>query len=211
MRRLYWVKEGLKCAANVLGATFLYSVFMNFFDSGTGGMGALRTGAVYLLLFGSIMSLVFNITLYQTQLPLVISLGCGRKEALVGLLLYRLAALVPVAAVTGVLTMMIDPQLPISVGSLVVLEISVYILCTCAGGFVGTLVARVSRIMLGFISAGVMILILALFGGAMVVFFVVGMTDALGWMMWVIPCAAAGVYGLCRAAESRALRRFCVR
>lgn len=97
MRLKDWIKSGLQYAAIVIGASFLYGALM-----GPTSMEEMMTmTAMYMLMFGAVINMLFNISTYKVVLPLALGFSSTRKEAFVGMQCYRLiyAVLVMGAAV----------------------------------------------------------------------------------------------------------------
>lgn len=211
MRRLFWVKEGLRYVVAVLGASFLYSLFMMIAGSEKDWIDTLTMATMYLVMFSAIMALVFNMTLYQSVLPLTISFGCLRKEALVGLQIYRLTVLIPVTAITAVLAAMVAPDIGTQAWIIVVLEIAAYLFCTSIGGLIGPLSGKLSKTLLGVLYGVAMLAFMVILAGGIIVVFIMEELNVLGWVAWLVLGVAVAVYGLCSIAEIRGIKHLCVR
>ena len=211
MRRLFWVKEGLQYVAAVLGASFLYSLFMMIAGSKKDWIDTLTMATMYLVVFSAVMALGFNMTMYQTILPLTVSFGCGRKEALAGLQIYRLTVLIPLAGITAVLAVPTASDIGTQAWIIVVLEIAAYLFCTGIGGWIGSLSGKLSKTATGVLSVAAMLVFIVILGWGIVGFFVMEEWNVLGWVAWIILGVAAALYGLCSIAEARAVKGFCVR
>lgn len=97
MRLKDWFKSGLQFGTIVVAASFVYGLLM-----GTNGVGELLTmAAMYMLLVGALINVLYNLGVYKTILPVALSFGSTRKEAFVGMQCYRLvyAGLVMIAAI----------------------------------------------------------------------------------------------------------------
>lgn len=211
MRRLFWVKEGLQYVVSVLGSSFLYSLLMMITGSEKEWIDTLTMATMYLVMFSAVMALVFNMTLYQSVLPLAISFGCGRKEALAGLQIYRLTVLIPLAGITAMLAAMTASDIGTQAWIIVVLEIAAYLLCTGIGGWIGSCSGKLSKTVMGILYVAAMLILIVILGGGIVVFLVIEELNVLGWAAWLVLGAAAAIYGLCSIAEIRAVKCFCVR
>ena len=210
MRRLYWAKEGMKFIGTVLGASFLYSLFMTIMD-GDGTLEKLVvTGTTYLAMFGSVMAMVFNMTAYQTFLPLTLSFGCTRREAIVGMQVYRLTVLVVLAGVSAVLTSLDAFTMSTAPRIIIALEISAYLFFSSLGGVSGALSTKLSKVMLGIVSAAAVLVGLGLVCGV-AVYLVTQSMELPGGVGWILLALAVLIYGLCSIAEARTIKRFCVR
>lgn len=211
MRRLFWVKEGLQYVVAVLGSSFLYSLFMMIAGSAKGWIDTLTMATMYLVMFSAVMALVFNMTLYQSILPLAISFGCGRKEALAGLQIYRLTVLIPLAGITAVLAVPTASDIGTQAWIIVVLEIAAYLFCTSIGGLIGPLSGKLSKTVMGVLYIVAMLVFIVMIAGGIIVFFMMEELNVLGWVAWLVLGVAAALYGLCSIAEIRGIKHFCVR
>lgn len=209
MRRLYWIKEGLKVVAFIFIASALYTLFMaimNTEDDVSGGF--LRQGAIYFVIMGVMMSLLYNMGLHQTVIPLSLSFGGTRREAVLGVQLYRLTVLffllVGGAALLILLHMEFDALLfaiPIIIG--------VYLFFSGLGGLLGSFSNKLSKKALSVLSV-ITILVVAniLIFLVMALDFGLNPSSTLG-----LPLLAIGilVYGICCVFEVRSIRRHYVR
>lgn len=98
MRLRYWIMSALKNSAIALIATAVYAPVWYIMSAQSDPGNLLLTVSVYLLTFGGSISMALNITAYKQNLPIALSFGSSRKEAAVGLQLFRL---IPGAVVVG--------------------------------------------------------------------------------------------------------------
>lgn len=120
MRLRYWIKTGLRNGVTLMGAAAVFSLMM-LLQSGKATLDdVLGMSVGYLVVFGIIMSMVFNMMVYKQNLPMVLSFGSSRKEAFIGLQFFRLIpmALVMAAAMVVMLPRGMDVgwQIPAGVG-----------------------------------------------------------------------------------------------
>lgn len=209
MRRLYWVKEGLRVVGIIFGAAALYTLLMTFSNTEDEPLlGLLRQSAIYLVVMGTLMTLLNNMSAHQNIIPLSLSFGCTRKEAIAGMQLYRLTVLI--CLLLGVSAMLILMGSGIAIWLLCIPTIiGVYLFFTAVGGLLGTFASKVHKMILGVISAAAMLLVLTF-----VVF--VGLAfgsdlEELSLAPWILMAVGAAVYGICSIFEVRSVKRHYVR
>lgn len=209
MRRLYWVKEGLKVVATIFGATALYSLFMALLNTDEDPLQSFfRQGTIYFVIMGVLMSLLSNMGLHQTIIPISLSFGGTRKEAIWGVQLYRLIVLLFLLIGASVLFGLMLSDVSILLGTIPII-IGLYLFFAGLGGLLGTFVSRISKgvlvVIVGFATLLIMFIL---------IFVILGMgigleiSDYIPWLIF-IPCAA--VYGICSIFEVRSIRRHYVR
>ena len=99
MRLKDWFKSGLQFGTIVVAASFVYGLLM-----GTNGVGELLTmAAMYMLLVGALINVLYNLGVYKTILPVALSFGSTRREAFVGMQCYRLVYMLGLLAIATVL------------------------------------------------------------------------------------------------------------
>jgi hypothetical protein len=94
MRLKDWFKSGLQYAAIIIFASAIYGVLME----PTNLDEMVSMAAMYMLLFGGAMSLLFSISVYKVMLPVSLGFGSTRREAFVGIQCYRGVYMVLVSA-----------------------------------------------------------------------------------------------------------------
>lgn len=90
MRLRYWIKSSLDIAVGILGGALMYTLIMAWQIDDFGVRECLRAAALFAVGFGGFMALLMNIAVYNNALPVCLSFGSTRKEAMVGLQLFRL-------------------------------------------------------------------------------------------------------------------------
>lgn len=205
MRRFYWVKEGLRFSAVVLMAGGLYGIFIALMNEENDTLGdILYMSALYLGMFGAFMSLIFNMGLYQSLLPLALSFGGTRREAMQGLQLCRIANLIPVvAAVALCAARQSEPFVEVT------LMIAAGLLFSGLGGLVGSLAPVLSKGVLALVSAAAVLGGMVLIGAA--AFLAVVAFGSSGGILWTILGISVLGYAVCSLFEARAVRHWCVR
>lgn len=210
MRRFYWIKEGLTLAGSVLLATVAYGLIMALMNGEDKTlMDHINLSIFYFALVGAMLTMMFNITAYQTILPLALSFGATRKEVRTGMQIYRLSVILPLLAILALALAMTASSRATESWVILLLELAALTLFSGVGCVLGTLVQKLgpqaaSRISV-LVSFGVMIIA----GGAMAFAFIA--TDAGYLAVWIGLALGIAVYIGCSIYEGKVIRNFCVR
>lgn len=209
MRRLYWVKEGLKVAGFIFGATALYSLFMALLNTDEDPLQSFfQQGTTYFAIMGVLMSLLNNMSAHQTIIPISLSFGGTRKEALWGIQLYRLTVLIFLLAGAFVMFGLMLSDISILFRAIPIM-IGTYLFFAGLGGLMGTFVSRISKGVLGVIVGFATLLVMFI-----LIFAILGLDIGLeisDYIPWLIFIPGAAVYGICSFFEVRSIRRHYVR
>ena len=98
MRLRYWIESALDITAGTLIGSAAYAVVMNWQSGDFSIQECLAAAALFTVVFGGLMALLMNIAVYSGMLPVCLSFGSTRKEALLGMQLYQL---IPALACSG--------------------------------------------------------------------------------------------------------------
>lgn len=207
MRLKDWLKSGLQYGAIVVGASFLYGTLMG--PSSVGEM--LTMTAMYMLLFGAAINMLYNITVYKVMLPLALSFGSTRKEAFVGIQCYRLVYAVLVIGVAvplyllaredGVTELMIF--VPIGIGLMLMMNALGAVLGMIGNRF-GKGVMAVLTVVGSLIACGIVVTAVILFSF---------LSESIGsyYGLWLLPVVGLVIYGLVSIAEHKAVKKYSVK
>jgi len=146
MRLRYWIKQGFSTIAIVLLAWLLYSVMMFVQLSSLSWDAVGSTAPIYLLVFGGMMQLAMVLGVYKLNLPLCLSFGSTRREALVGLQLFRLIPVVGLTVVLTVLTAVLKDTSPLSAATAVPVGLGVSLIAAAVGSLMGMLHLRFGKL-----------------------------------------------------------------
>ena len=206
MRHLYWTKVAIRFIASILLSTFIYSFLLSFGinnnDSTTNTL--FMSGMIYLIIFGSLMILFFNVGVYQVHLPLSISFSSTRNEALKGLQFSRLTILVSMTIITQLFTFFIPSDWNFAPYTLTVLTACIYLLCCSIGVLIGSVYNKLNKTVLG-------ILRIAAVPIGLILSAVMALLIIAGILVWLILGMSILFYGLCCLAEIRAIQKLYVR
>lgn len=212
MRLGYWIRQSLQMTMIILAGSAAYTVMMAVQGTVESIIEALKMGGLFLMLFGVMISMVLNTTVYQLHIPLTLSFGSTRKEAFAGIQLYRLInGLVVVLGGCGLygFSGALGDEWLMPAGCFGVLGLGGYLLMGALGILMGILSTKLGKIALGAVSAVFSLLGIAAIGGM-----VLGLELGFGferWMVWIVLALGAVVYGLMLIPEVRTLKKFCVR
>ena len=161
MRLRYWIKCGLKTFGAVIAACGIYALLVGIqMDDMMDGLFSLMP--LYLLLFGGMMLMSMNIGVYKLNLPLALSFGSTRNEAIVGLNLFRI---IPAALMTAILTVLCavsGGEMGFSASQAIPIGLGVYL----ATGAIGTLLGIIFT-KYGKVATVITVVLLLLCGGGM--------------------------------------------
>lgn len=214
MRVRFWVKSGLYNSGVLLACSAVYTVMMHLNTEAISLSEMILFLPVYLWIFGSFMSIAFASSLYKQSLPLALSFGSTRKEAIFGIQLYRLIPMVVMAAVSPMLTLLCGRES---------FQIMVTVLPGACGGY---LIVNSIGSMIGIITAKfgnkallvtVPVIILLFVGG-----FFLGVTAITGFdflcdlvlsptIVWIALAAGAVVYAVSLIPEVKTVRSYNVK
>lgn len=206
MRHLYWTKVAIRFIASILLSTFIYSFFLRFAilndDSTTNTL--FTSGMFYLIIFGSLMLLFFNVGVYQVHLPLSISFGSTRNEALKGLQISRLIILVSMTIITQLFTFFMPSEWNFAPYTFTILTACIYLLCCSIGVLIGSVYNKLNKTVLG-------ILRIAAVPIGLILSAVMALLIIADIFVWLIFGMSLLFYGLCCLAEIRAVKNLYVR
>lgn len=209
MRVKLWIKNSLTYALAGLAGAAVYTLMM-FLMEPDFEMGRLMNMASgYLVGIGVVMTVVVGLMDYKTTLPLALSLGSTRKEALIGMQLGRLVyALVFLAAIALLFAAgngldSLPVLLPIALGAMLAMSAvgAVFGMVTVKFGKVAAVVVGV---LIGLLTAG------CVFAG---IVFIVADIEINGgaWLLWLVPLFGGAVYGAVLIPEVKSVYHYNVK
>lgn len=204
MRVRFWVKNSLIAIGLI---TLLVPVYMILFES-TGDEFVWEdifvTASSYLWFIGAVFSMVFGASLYKQYLPIALSFGSTRREALVGIQLFRLIPMGIITALSLVLAFLQGREFFRDMIAMLPTSIGMYLIANSVGTVIGTAVAK-------FGNKALALLIPALIGLSVgVFFFVFSSLEEPGFIVefamgdglqWVVLAAGLIVHGLSMIPE----------
>jgi len=90
MRLRFWINKALTVTAATIGSATLFGLLMWLTRSEDSSSSPLLLGGVYLIILGCLQSLIMTFAAYDETLPTALAFGSSRKEAFVGMQLFRL-------------------------------------------------------------------------------------------------------------------------
>ena len=137
MRLRYWFKESLTVIVASVGGSALYTFLMWLSDMDFGDDSPLFMGLIYLCCFGGFMGLIMNIAAHSQHLPTALSFGSTRKEAMVGMQIFRLLPALIIAILSTVLFIIYEGQFQAKYLLIGVLSLAVSLILGTWGSFIG--------------------------------------------------------------------------
>ena len=206
MRLKDWFKSGLQYGAIVVGASFLYGALMG--PSGVSEM--LTMTAMYMLLFGAVINMLYNATAYKVTLPVALGFGSTRKEAFVGIQCYRLVYAALVIGVAVPLYLLSGEDGRADLVFFIPFGIGLMLIMNGLGAVLGMLGNRFGKGVLAAVTViGSLLACVILFGG-IIVFAL--LDERIGTaVMWVMPIVGLVVYGVVSIFEHRAVYKYGVK
>ncbi len=112
MRLRYWTKSSLEATAGLLGGTLVYAIMMGLQSEDSTFQDILLTFAIYAVAYGGVFEAIMNFSVYNNDnaLPISLSFGSTRKEALLGYQLYRLIPAVICSAIAALIVLFLDTE-----------------------------------------------------------------------------------------------------
>ena len=212
MRRLYWVKEGLKVVGFIFGAAVLYSLLMAFMTAEEAPLqDFLQQSTVYFATMSIVMAFLNNMCVHQTIIPISLSFGCTRKESILGIQLFRLTVLlfllIGASVMIGLMLsdiFILFEAIPIMIGA--------YLFFAGLGGLLGTFASNVPKIVLGVLSGLAIVFVIILC--TIILLATMGLetdVEVYTYFSWFALIIGVATYGICSIFEVRSIRRHYVR
>lgn len=206
MRLKDWLKSGLQYGAIVVGASFLYGVLMG--PSSVSEM--LTMTAMYMLLFGAVINMLYNVTVYKVTLPVALGFGSTRKEAFVGIQCYRLVYAVLVIGVAVPLFLLAGEDGRADMMFFAPIGIGLMLIMNGLGAVLGMLGNRFGKGVLAAVTVIGSLLACVILFGSIIVFAL--LDERIGTaVMWVMPIVGLVVYGVVSIFEHRAVYKYGVK
>lgn len=210
MRLRFWIKGGLQTLATVAGASALYGLLMWVQSSNITLEETLSFLPFYLVTFGAIMLLAMTVSVYKAMLPLALSFGSTRREAFVGLQVFRLLPTAAVALLLVLLFLVPGTEMVLGLSAVVLLTAGLFLFVGAIGSGLGMIYVRFGK--LGTILMVVTLLVLGL---ALGIGAVLGLSSvkfdvavSLRWLPWLVLATGAAVYLLMLIPEFRTVRKY---
>jgi hypothetical protein len=210
MRLRYWFNASATVAGASVGGSLLYTLLMSLGDTSFGDDHVL-TCLVYLVGFGGFMGLIMNIVAHTQHLPTALSFGSSRKEAFVGMQIFRLLPALIIAFFATILFIIHEGQFQAKYLLVGVLSLFVSLVLGTWGSFMGTMHSRfgtkalVITLVSGLLILGgcsAVIIVTALSDNADAIFDAIFSHPVFPWALGLIPLA---FYGLSLIPEKKAI------
>lgn len=106
MRLRFWVKGGLTNTLICIAASAVYTFLQANSTSGNENLSILCV--IYLIFMGALFSLIYAVNASRGQLPLVLSFGSTRREAYIGVQLFRVIPFVCITILSTLICILTD-------------------------------------------------------------------------------------------------------
>lgn len=165
MRLRYWIKSALNVTVGTLIGSVGYAVMMTWGIGDFSVQKCLCAAALFAVGIGGFFSLLMNISVYAGMLPVCLSFGSTRKEALLGLQLYRLIPATICSVLAAVVLAFVKGKHEVPSAMVFCVGISLFLILGAWGSVAGILQTKygnkagVTAVLVGFV---VLILIAAM-------------------------------------------------
>lgn len=214
MRLRFWFSRGLQVLASILGASVLYGLLMWIQMDDSRLEFLLMMLPLYFILFGGFILLIMTFSLYKMMLSLCLSFGSTRREALVGMHIYRLIPTLGITALAALLYVFPGVEPLFSVRTMVLLSLGAFLLMGAVGSVLGMIYYRFGKV--GAIITGISSVILGIGAGFLFAFSTniqSGLSGLAGSLplSWVPLVLGAAVYLLTMIPENLVIRNYQVK
>lgn len=209
MRLKDWLKTGLQYAGAVLLGSVMYGLLM----AASGTIDFFTMTAMYILLFGAGMGLVFNMSVYKAGLPVAIAFGSTRKETFVGMQCYRLVFTAVLLCSSVVLYLLAGNEGFAELKTFAPIGVGVMLLLHGLGAIMGMVSTKFGKGVLVALSIIAGLLISGAIAGVVLLLIMLG--DALivadDWVLWTFPAAGLVIYALVMIPEYKTIYKYNVK
>lgn len=206
MRLKDWFKSGLQYAAIIIFASAIYGVLME----PTNLDEMVSMAAMYMLLFGGAMSLLFSISVYKVMLPVSLGFGSTRREAFVGIQCYRVVYMVLVSAAAVGLYLLGGKMGLTELKVLAPIGIGLMPLMTAVGAVIGMVGSRFGKgVMAAMTVIGSLIAVAIMLATLILCDVFEEQIGSFG--LWMMPVAGLLVYGLVSIFEYKSVKKYSVK
>ena len=206
MRLKDWFKSGLQYAAIIIFASAIYGVLME----PTNLTEMVSMAAMYMLLFGGAMSLLFSISVYKVMLPVSLGFGSTRREAFVGIQCYRVVYMVLVSAAAVGLYLLGGKMGLTELKVLAPIGIGLMPLMTAVGAVIGMVGSRFGKgVMAAMTVIGSLIAVAIMLATLILCDVFEEQIGSFG--LWMMPVAGLLVYGLVSIFEYKSVKKYSVK
>lgn len=209
MRLKDWLKTGLQYAGAVLLGSVMYGLLM----AASGTTDFFTMTAMYILLFGAGMGLVFNMSVYKAGLPVAIGFGSTRKEAFVGMQCYRLVFTAVLLGGSVALYLLAGNEGFVELRTFAPIGLGVMLLLHGLGAIMGMVSTKFGKGVLVALSIIAGLLISGAIAGVVLLLIMLG--DALivadDWVLWTFPTAGLVINALVMIPEYKTIYKYNVK
>lgn len=211
MKAKIWIKNAVTYAFAGIGGAAVYSLMMFLMDPEFDVENLLDMASGYLLGIGVVMSIVIGMMDYKTTLPLALSFGSTRKEALLHMQLGRLVYMgIYAVVVIGFFAVTNGWDVFVVVAPI---TIALLLLMMAVGAVFGMISVKFGKT--AAVVVGILIGVLGAAGGFATVFMVLSVEEVSiapeKWIFWLLAVVAAVIYGLVLIPEYKTVYKYNVK
>lgn len=206
MRLKDWIVTGLQYAGAVILGSAIYGVLMGTSET----EDFLTMTAIYMLLFGAGMGMVFNMSVYKVGLPAAIGFGSTRKEAFIGMQCYRLIFMVVLLGAAALLYLLSGKEAMAELRVFAPIGISLMLVLNAMGAVMGMISTRFGKTAVVILSVIAGLIISAVIAVTIILLTLYG--DSLGGSsLLIFPAVSAVVYALIAIPEYKTIYKYNVK
>jgi len=146
MRLKFWFRTGLTTFWTVLAASGIYGAILFLQQPDLTWEDLLFTLPVYLLVFGGLVMMALNTGLYKLQLPLALSFGATRNEAILGMQIQRFLPAALIVGLTLILTTVAKDYSMVPAQAVAPLGFGLFLGFSALGSIAGMAMVRFGKI-----------------------------------------------------------------
>ena len=145
MRLAYWFQFGIKTLVTIAGACAIYG-FLIWIQMDADFLEFLGMSApLMMIFFGAVMLFAFGMAQYRMALNLSLSFGSTRREAMVGLHLYRLIPAIGVTALAVLIPLAFGQELLFGTRATILVGVGIMLLGSAVGMMTGLIDLRFGK------------------------------------------------------------------
>lgn len=198
MRLRDWIKNTLRNTSILVLIVPVYMVLFNAGNEDFAWKDVFLTATTYLWLFGMLFTSISVMNAYKINLPIALSFGSTRREAVVGCEVYRLLPLAVILPLSFLTACLYDPDFCLILLGVLPAAVGAYLIFGTIGSFLGAAVVK-------FGNKALVPFILLWFGMVFgICFAIFGATDfpnmpdvlTMDWVIWLVLGVGVIFHGL---------------
>lgn len=213
MRLKFWFRAGLTNFWAVLAASGIYGGILFLQRPGLTWEDLLFTLPIYLLVLGGMIMLALNAGLYKLHLPLALSFGSTRNEAILGMQIQRFLPATLIVVLTLILTAVAKDYSMVPAAAVIPLGFGLFLGFSALGAAAGMIMVRFGKLGLAIgIATGMVVgmgggvlAVITIQSGKIIEFF-----DNID-LHWLVFCIGVFLYAIVMIPEQRLIWKYNVK